>query len=707
MLVANHENTLNISGYTAGSEYGNDIMTVEDTFGAGGICLFEDAANPASPSRPRFSPTKGKGQLEDTRYSFDIVANGPLRSMVRARTMGWQTGRGEYELEQIYSAYKNKSYSTVGVRFLKFDPTGPDVRLGCGMRKLANEFEFVQESGALISLAGNVDVFDPDVQKVFATRLLLKFLGTALVVKEKYSPEYRFTREFDGNYLLALPKTDDLSFEYLLAAGWNEGSLNRTPAEFKEYVRKVAQEYNHPVELSDIREEYKEGQAPGLQAADAASVKVGLSEEIITPPVGVPMAGYARKGVSTGVHDDLFARSLVIEAADKTPVVMMTLGIINFGFEFQEKIRARINAVTGIPPDHILISCTHTHSGPDIGGAGQPYIDLVIDRAAKSAVDAWQKRIPGRVGTGAAVVLELGRNDRRMEYGGLHPDPEVGLIKVEDSRGKLLGVAFNYGCHPSTLSLHNLEFTEDWPYYAIQHIKKALGKDVWAAFFQSAQGDVKVGYTAELSAVGAEMPIRNFWYAEVKGKQMAAAVAQALPGIATSANPDIRVASGFIDLPLRDSYPMTAKEAEVWSATAQKNLKEAEAKGAELGKRVLDKYKVDVFLSGLAVDCARWVEKNPNPAPVRAKQFAVRLGDGVFVTFPCEVFSEIGLKVKQRSPLEKTFVFGVAGGMGGYIPTADEYKEGGYTVTMTRYSPKCEDVLINSSLELIKKVEGK
>ena len=418
------------------------------------------------------------------------------------------------------------------------------------------------------------------------------------------------------------------------------------------------------------------------------------------------MAGYARKGVSTGVHDDLYARSLVIEAADKTPVVMMTLGIINFGFEHQEKIRAKINAETGIPPDNILISCTHTHSGPDLGGAGQAYIDFVIDRAAKSAIDAWRKRVPGRVGTGSAVVIELGRNDRRLEYGGLHPDPEVGLIKVEDARGRLLGVAFNYGCHPSTLSLYNLEFTEDWPHYAIKNIKAAFGPNVWAAFFQSAQGDAKVGYTAELSAVGAEMPIRNFWYAEVKGKQMAAAVAGALPGITTSANPDIRVASGFVDLPLRTSYPMTAKEADAWSATAQKNLKEAEAKSA-LGKRVLDKYKVDVFLSGLAVDCARWVEKHPSPSPVRAKQYAARIGDGVFVTFPCEVFTEIGLKVKQRSPLEKTFVFGVAGGMGGYIPTADEFKEGGYTVLMTHFSPKCEDVLIDSSVELIRKVEGK
>ena len=259
MLVANHENTLNISGYTAGSEYGNDIMTVEDTFGAGGICLFEDAANPAYPSRPRFSPTQKQGQLRDTRYAFDIVANGPLRSIVRARTMGWKTGKGEYELEQIYSAYKNKSYSTVQVRYLKFNPPGPDVRLGCGFRKLPNEFEFVHENGALISLARNVDVFDPDVQKQFATRLLLDFLGTALVVKEKFSPEYRFTRAYEGNHLLAIPKTDALSFEYLLAAGWNEGSVNRTAGEFKQYVRKISREFNSPAELCDIREEYKEG----------------------------------------------------------------------------------------------------------------------------------------------------------------------------------------------------------------------------------------------------------------------------------------------------------------------------------------------------------------------------------------------------------------------------------------------------------------
>ncbi len=460
--------------------------------------------------------------------------------------------------------------------------------------------------------------------------------------------------------------------------------MNRTAAEFKDHVRNIV-----PVNTTVPS---KPRQRPGgIQGRDkrprlppsgaAPSIKVGLGEEIITPPVGVPMAGYARKGVSTGVHDDLYVRSLVIEAADKTSVVMMTLGIINFGFEHQEKIRAKISAETGIPPDSILISCTHTHSGPDIGGAGPSYIDLVVNRAAKSAIDAWRRRVPGRVGTGSADRPRARPKRPPARIWGSPPRPRGRAHQSRGFPGQALGRRLQ-------LRLPSLD-----PQPAQPGVHRGLaalrdparpegpGQKRRAAFFQSAQGDAKVGYTAELSAVGArETPIRNFWYAEVKGKQMAAAVAGALPGITTSANPDIRVASGFVDLPLRDSHPMTVKvcrglERDRQDESCRRRGEGRRARPAESSTT----FKVDVLLSGLAVDCSRWVEKNPNPSPVRARQYAARLGDGVFVTFPCEVFSEIGLKVKQRSPLEKTFVFGVAGGMGGYIPTAEEFKEGGYT----------------------------
>ncbi|MCD6308273.1 MAG: neutral/alkaline non-lysosomal ceramidase N-terminal domain-containing protein [Candidatus Latescibacteria bacterium] len=435
-----------------------------------------------------------------------------------------------------------------------------------------------------------------------------------------------------------------------------------------------------------------------------SSVKAGMSEKVITPPVGSPMAGYRRQGVSTGVHDDLFARSLVIEDGSGTTVAFITLGIINLSENYMDSIRKAVSEQTGIPVKNIVVSCTHTHSGPALGGCSDEYKKLLVDNSVACAVEAWNNRKPSFVGTGSTVCLDLGMNDRRMEYGGLHPDPEVGIIKVQDLKGKLTGVAFVYGCHPSTLDLHNLEFTEDWPYYAIKGIKEQIGEDVWVAYYQSAQGDVKVGYTAELSAVGADMGIRNWWFAEHKGSQMTWPVLEALDEIETSGALTVDATSAYYDFPLRDSYPVTAAEAERLDREAKAKLAEMEKKADSIGKRVLDRYRVDVFLSGLTLGCARWVESHPNPKPIPMLLQAVRIGDTVIATFPVEVFAEIGLAVKERSPVEKTFIIGLASGHGGYMPTADEYLEGGYSAVMTRYSPKCEQVLIESSLELIGKV---
>ena len=257
MLVANHENTKNTSGYTAGSKYGNDIMTVEDSFGAGGICLFEDEAHPDKISRPRFSPYKGQGQIYDTRYAYDVVVNGPLRSMIRVHIMNWRTGKGEYEVEQLYTAYKNKSYSTCKVRFLSFIAENNTTSFGCGIRKLMNEVELYRKNGTIISLAQNVDIFDPDVQRQFETRLLVGFIGIALAAKNPEAAQYQFISDFDGNHTFRIPVSENLSYEYLIAAGWSEGSVNRTANEFKNYVQTTTLEYRHPIKITSLSLEKK------------------------------------------------------------------------------------------------------------------------------------------------------------------------------------------------------------------------------------------------------------------------------------------------------------------------------------------------------------------------------------------------------------------------------------------------------------------
>ncbi len=450
-----------------------------------------------------------------------------------------------------------------------------------------------------------------------------------------------------------------------------------------------------------------------------AMLKVGLGEKVITPDEPVRMRGFARSQVSTGVHDDLFARSLVIEDIGGSTVVLMTVAMCGLTEDYAEKIRAIIEEKTAIPPENVIISCTHTHAGPNVGSshdtfnkeevdrtmASLEYRAYLIEQSAASAVEAWENRVPGKIGIEATEVFNLGMNRRRLLYGGLHPDPEVAVIKIEDAAGKLLGVAFNYGCHPSGLDWRNTLISEDWPYYTIRGIKEKLGEDVWVAYYQSAEGDINLGYNSELSAIGADMPIRNYEYIEKKGRLLINPVLDALPSIASSGTITVSTSQDRFDYPLRKTYPVTLAEAEALEKAAKDALAKAKADPALKGTRILDDAIVEDFQSVQRLRFAqRFYGDEQRPATRSLEQQAVRIGDSVFVTYPGELFSEIGLAIKNGSPVEKTFIIGLTSGPGGYLPSAREFVEGDYEVNGSAYSAETEAVCVQSSLSLIGRV---
>jgi neutral ceramidase len=476
---------------------------------------------------------------------------------------------------------------------------------------------------------------------------------------------------------------------------------------------------------------------PGtLLGNPAPKIKVGVGESVITPPnpIGVPMMGFDRAGkTSTGIHDDLYSRSLVVQGDDGTSVAMITVALVNTAEAVMNQIRAGVEKQTGIPSKNIVISSTHTHSGPGLSDSS--YVRFFVDRTVESAVKAWKTRVPGKIGVGSTNIFGLAMNDRRLQYGGMTSDPEAAIIKVENASGKLMGVFFNYACHGTVLDLHNLLFTEDWPYYSIKGIKEKAGKDVVVGFFQSAEGDAKVGLQAELSAVGAYMyGIRTFEYAEQKGNIMTEAVLKLLPSIKTSDDMIVRAAYDKFNIPRRTTFPYTYEESVKWLERAKQTLAEKEklvllyptnaeehaklrvmarelaAQGkmsTKIGPRELDKYKVDVWLANQAVTQSKRIEaQGKNPPPFSMSMQAIRLGNSVFVTFPVEVFTEIGVAVKEASPFANTFIFGLAGGYGGYIATSAEYLEGGYAVNGSPYAPETEQVIIDASLNLISRVGG-
>lgn len=478
-----------------------------------------------------------------------------------------------------------------------------------------------------------------------------------------------------------------------------------------------------------------------LACEPETSIRVGVAETVITPPdpVGVELAGFDRGGnTSTGVHDDLHARTLIVEGSNGETVALTTVSVIGLGEEVADLIRAGAAERTGVPFENIIISATHTHSGPRPAGPDDDYTRFFIERSVENIADAWENLRPGRIGIGSTQVFGLGLKRDALYNGGVHPDRETAVIKVEDARGRLTGVFFNYGAHPATLDLHNLLITEDWPYFSIRDIRRRVGENVVVGYYQGAEGDINTGYSALYSATGANMyGARSFEQAEWKGEIMSRAVLELLPEIRTVGDLDVTAAYDHFDFPQRTSYPWTHEEALQWEREARQRLEEMEsrlpaayptnreeatewqrraremaARGEldihnQIGPRQLDIYRVDLWLAGQAVSVSRRIEALPdNPDPIRMPMQAVRLGEAVFVTFPNEVYAEIGLEVKAFSPFEQTYVIGLAGGRGGYIPTAADHLERGYVPNGTPFAPETEQVLIDASLELIDRISS-
>jgi hypothetical protein len=267
VLMSNELYMRNVDGYGISNinhDWGSDIQGVAGSFGGGAICLFEYPEKPDSVSCPRFTPTQHEiapkslfnaGQISDTRYAYDVIVNGPLRSMVKIKTMNWNSGAGQYELVQYYTAYAHQNYCTCKVIFTEFQPLNNKVVMGCGIRKKPAENNFIQKGGVIIS-SGPEGIRDPEKidQRM---EIIVDFIGSALVVKNQYLPEYQYVKGRDGNHTFRVKADNNHSFEFALFSGWSEGSVLNNAADFNNYVTAKSMEFNNPLNVDFIKIEKK------------------------------------------------------------------------------------------------------------------------------------------------------------------------------------------------------------------------------------------------------------------------------------------------------------------------------------------------------------------------------------------------------------------------------------------------------------------
>ncbi len=384
-----------------------------------------------------------------------------------------------------------------------------------------------------------------------------------------------------------------------------------------------------------------------------------------------------------------------------------------------------------------MVSVTHTHSGPVVEGT--PYEAQFIKDCTATGIQAWQTRFPGRIGIDNVDLPTIAGNDRRMEYGGRMSDPVGSVIKVEDAWGRLRGVAFCYGLHPTTLDMFNLLFSEDWCGYALAGIREKLGGNVWVAYFQSAEGDSKGGHTAEVSAVGASMTDRFYDWAQIRGKLFVDPITAAVAKVKTDPNPVIKVADAYLEYPRRTAYPITVAEAQKIYDDCVARLKAVEA---ELAKHAADadrqgRSRAPVaaaarlavprrplqdrehahrheahgpgahrhFPGGLSLGTAKRISAPDWKPTVKMEQMVIRVGDTAIASLPGEVFTDLSRDIKAGSPFKKTMTVGLALDSGGYLPPKSEFLEGHYAVLGSSWSPATGEVFVKKTIELINRVK--
>lgn len=420
----------------------------------------------------------------------------------------------------------------------------------------------------------------------------------------------------------------------------------------------------------------------------------GAQRTTITPPVGVDLCGFAgREGPSAGVHDDLRACALFLSDGDRD-LVVITADLIGLHHAEVAQVRGGLEERIGVPPEAVMIACSHTHSGPAtrcincLGEQDDDYLrDLLgklVDvaagaRDAAAPAQAGAVRRPARVGVNRREMREerivLGVNEAGVTA------PHVDCLYVDDAEGRPVARLFCHAAHAVTLGGDNRLISGDWPGQAQRAVEEHYGPACVALFMQGCCGDINCRLRATFEA------------AEEQGRALAAEVIAGDNEAPRSAEPPLAASAETLHLPLLPPPP--EEEAR---ALREQVATEAEAsrEGGNYGTRILHE-----GLTRWAGEILRLAEGGSTQRTVPFEVQALRVGDLGIVGLPGEVFVDYALHIAAASPLPLTAVAAYANGNIGYVPTAAAYPEGGYEVDSairfygtTMPAPECEEMIL-------------
>lgn len=430
-----------------------------------------------------------------------------------------------------------------------------------------------------------------------------------------------------------------------------------------------------------------------------AQLRVGRAHVKITPPVGVPMAGYYSIRLSEGTQDDLYAKAIALEIGGQR-AVLIACDLIGSDPSFATPARALVAKTTGLPVERIMLSATHSHTGPLfnprmlVAAPGparelaETYIEDLPAKIAEAARLAINDLQPARASDAIGNESKVSFNRRflmkdgtvKFNPGKLNPsivrsvgpiDPDLPVVYFDTPTGSPLATYVNFALHLDTVG--GAHYSADYPYTLAKILGAVKSPSMLTMFTIGAAGNIN-----HIDVTNKEPQ---------KGNDEAARIGTVLAGEVLKTYTRLqpvsarRIEASSVKVPLPVPLVTDAARARTTAATF----------GSKTQAPFLE-----------MVDALKVLDTVERKGPLEAEVQVITLGDEVaWVAIPGEYFVELGIAIKRASPFRTTIIVEQANGWLSYIPDRKAFAEGSYEAISSRCAPGCGEMLVETAIRML------
>ena len=415
--------------------------------------------------------------------------------------------------------------------------------------------------------------------------------------------------------------------------------------------------------------------------AQTGDLRAGAAKVDISPTKDMfPLKGMQVYG---SLHDPLYVRALVVDSGlAKLAFISVDAADIIYGNEL-------IQAVTGelkIPAENLIINATHDHNSPLFGSPGRepatarPYFELVKKGILEAARQANANLQPARVGFGTGKAYVNTNRDEKIGEGyhmGYAPDgpsdKTVAVVLLTRPSGEPIAMYTNYAVHSVVMfRTHTqdgqVQVTSDLAGWTAKYVEDHFEGAV-ALFTMGAAGDQNplfmANYNQDAPDVYDEGPA-GWAILDVQSRRLGEEIVRVVKAIQnTAGRAVIWAAASSVTCPgqQRATPPQPGVPGAGWRAPAPSTVK------------MIDGDPVTIPLQLLMID------------------------DIAITAVAAEVFTEIGMHVKQDSLFDRTLMVTLLANRVGYIPTDKAYLLPSEKAVGNRLKPGCAEPAIVSEFQ--------